>query len=1604
MSFLRLLPLAGLLAVAGAMADADAEPVKIALIGDSITQGAGYAVNGSTYAQNGNRSWRWEFFKHLVDAGTEFDFVGSLTTNYTNNDAGSDDATNAYYPAWRGVPFDRDHDGHWGWRASQVLGATAGPSSGKRGTGNLGTWLSSYTPDSVVMMIGINDLNDPGKMPETLAADVSALVDQLQADHPAVRIRLCELLHVGPSHANRVTLNTAVDLYNSSHLPAIAAAKSTVTSIVSVVPMVNPAWNGSDWTTQPGGWDPGAMTYDNVHPNSRGEAHIAGRVANAFGLESQWTPVAINNGNFEGGFLNANTAACRPNGWSIFGTPNAAAVPKGLTDYSIVSESAADTGASPGSSYIIAGPADTGVAQTLVETVQAGREYQLQVSLYKASSAAVAGDYAAELRANGVTLATIPLTEGLPMFVTGTGTQLGKCLKEFTASFRASDVPSAVGSALEIRLMARNNARYIGFEDVRLSWKGETVVPEDETLKIFVLTGQSNSLGTLGTTDTAMRHGALGTHPAEQAGGVPFYWDNRTDGTVSGDAALGKSSGWAVVGAQTGGVYAGNDDHWGPEVGFARMLWNAGYRNFAIVKASRGGGGNSFWQKGSVDDHMYEHVIATVNAALADLPGGYEASRIAGLLYVQGESNTTTESNEAGTRFSELLANLKTDLPGASSITGVFGEIAGTGANRDTTRSAQLALANSRADVGYAESTGLAVHNQDGLSVHYDAESEILLGERMAAEVIGLDALPVKPLPAWASLHAWFMADNGMTFDSADAVNRWADLHNGNAVRDLSRRVSGQTFRRAVTAGNGQARQVMRFDGTNDLWSNATTEFGALTGARSVAVLCRVTDEADGFLFDGTTGTGRTRAQVRGGQWQAGVTTSTGSWNGAEITTTARQTGAWQQHVFSFLPNGSGGTTVAHWVDGALTATVTDSQVTNLGGLILGSNGGSPFLKLKADIAEVAVFASVLGASEVAELKSAWDARWGTPSGPPFSATVMQTPREIARFGRHELLEIAIDTPAATTLQEVRVQLAPGTRERVTSVELIDAGTGAVLGTIDSPGSDALVFPVSAALLEGSHHFHVAIIPQRHAALGSVLDAAVTGLTISNVGEIVPANADPGGALTLGLVPQFTDVVKSGDLGINTFRIPGIVADGAGVLHAVYDHRYDNSADLPANVDVGYSRSTDGGATWSTSRVIVDYDASEPGSSGNGVGDPCILYDPVTDTMWVAALWSFGNRGYNGSGAGTLPTETGQYVLTKSEDGGDTWSAPINVTAAVKDNPNWRLIFQGPGHGVAMRDGTLVFPSQYRDESGTVRVCSVFSADHGATWDFGSGVPTSSPQTNENTACELDDGRLLFSMRTPSGSNGQRAWIRYTPGGATPMRDGTWGSLFRLPAVPDPVCQGSVIQWTSRHRGDPRELVLFGNPASTSSRSNFTLRVSPDGGDTWPVSRQLYAGSAAYSSICILPDRSIGVLFEKDDYSRITFARVEESWLLNPSADADSDGMPDAWELLNGLNASANDAGLDRDHDGVSNRDEYVAGTDPENAASVLGVTSYDAGGNLKWKSVPGRSYAVEESEELSLWETVPGLSAVLATGDETAVVLPEEEGPVRFYRVRVMD
>ncbi len=61
--------------------------------------------------------------------------------------------------------------------------------------------------------------------------------------------------------------------------------------------------------------------------------------------------------------------------------------------------------------------------------------------------------------------------------------------------------------------------------------------------------------------------------------------------------------------------------------------------------------------------------------------------------------------------------------------------------------------------------------------------------------------------------------------------------------------------------------------------------------------------------------------------------------------------------------------------------------------------------------------------------------------------------------------------------------------------------------------------------------------------------------------------------------------------------------------------------------------------------------------------------------IWLAALWSHGDRGWETSRPGMTPEETGQLLLTYSDDDGRSWASLRNITGMVK-NPAWRLCFR----------------------------------------------------------------------------------------------------------------------------------------------------------------------------------------------------------------------------------------------------------------------------------------------------------------------------------------
>ena len=356
----------------------------------------------------------------------------------------------------------------------------------------------------------------------------------------------------------------------------------------------------------------------------------------------------------------------------------------------------------------------------------------------------------------------------------------------------------------------------------------------------------------------------------------------------------------------------------------------------------------------------------------------------------------------------------------------------------------------------------------------------------------------------------------------------------------------------------------------------------------------------------------------------------------------------------------------------------------------------------------------------------------------------------------------------------------------------------------------------------------------------------------------------------------FRKVLRTqGDEGIHTCRIPGLATSTKGTLLSVFDLRHKSAADLPADIDVGLMRSTDNGDTWSKVQRILDMDSRVPGSMGNGVGDPAILVDTKTGAIFVLALHSLGNRAWHGSGPGLRETETGQLVMVKSTDDGLTWTKPTSLTMQVK-HPAWHLCFNGPGSGICMRDGTLVFPAQYRDLEKAPRSCFLFSTDHGQSWDISPPAMNSASPPSESAVVELDDGSLLLSMRDEQ-HGGERLWARWE--WKDRLENGKWSIPWHH--VPDPTCMASLI----RH---PDGLLLFSNPDSRLRRESLTIRASNNNGLTWPTKRLLDPRPCAYSCMTILRDGRIGILYETGDkspFQTLTFARFPVDWVLNDSSD-----------------------------------------------------------------------------------------------------------------------
>lgn len=413
------------------------------------------------------------------------------------------------------------------------------------------------------------------------------------------------------------------------------------------------------------------------------------------------------------------------------------------------------------------------------------------------------------------------------------------------------------------------------------------------------------------------------------------------------------------------------------------------------------------------------------------------------------------------------------------------------------------------------------------------------------------------------------------------------------------------------------------------------------------------------------------------------------------------------------------------------------------------------------------------------------------------------------------------------------------------------------------PQKNSVLLTGNQNLYPGVNFFWVSIEMKPEASLLTKITAEVTGVTADGQSLPVKCVSAPNVIRRLGV-----GVRHAGDDGVAAFRIPGLVTTNKGTLLGVYDVRYNSSVDLQEHIDIGLSRSIDGGKTWEKMRLPLAF--GEYGglpAAQNGVGDPSILVDTKTNTIWIVAAWTHGmgnQRAWWSSQQGMDVNHTAQLVLVKSTDDGKTWSEPINITEQVK-HPEWYFLLQGPGRGITMEDGTLVFPIQYIGKDRIPNAGIMYSKDRGETWTIHNHARTN---TTEAQVAEVVPGTLMLNMRDNRG--GSRAVYTTSDLGMT------WKEHeSSRTALPEPVCMASLISVKAADNVLGKDILIFSNPNTTNARKNITIKISLDGGNTWAHQLLLDEGENwGYSCLTMVDKETIGILYESS-VAHMTFQCIK---------------------------------------------------------------------------------------------------------------------------------
>lgn len=221
-----------------------------------------------------------------------------------------------------------------------------------------------------------------------------------------------------------------------------------------------------------------------------------------------------------------------------------------------------------------------------------------------------------------------------------------------------------------------------------------------------------------------------------------------------------------------------------------------------------------------------------------------------------------------------------------------------------------------------------------------------------------------------------------------------------------------------------------------------------------------------------------------------------------------------------------------------------------------------------------------------------------------------------------------------------------------------------------------------------------------------------------------------------------------------------------------------------------------------------------------------------------------------------FPWPTDYLYMTKSSDGGASWSEPMLLNLKKAEE---QTLLVGPGRGITTSSGRILFTC-YEFTNGDKNSACIYSDDGGKTWQRGSSVKGWSSEAVVTEA----DGKIYMFTR-----HGRAYYVSEDMGS-------TWSEQKSTGLTYNENCQLSAITYSQKIDG--KTAILFSAPSNSSSRSAgkiYVALVQEDGSLTWPYEYAVN-GDAYYAYSCLseLKDHSVGLLYESAG-SAITYKKFD---------------------------------------------------------------------------------------------------------------------------------